>query len=196
MFAICAAMSTGLDHFGTMVRSGDFDRLLLRPRTAILQLLGHEISLRRMGRLLQAALVLGFGFSQLPELATAGNFLLLAWTIVCGTCLFIGILLLQATICFWTVESIEMMNVLTFGAVSTAQYPLSIYQEWLQKFFFFVVPLGCVAFLPILGVLGKNADFGFSLVQIWLAPLAGPAFLLVSTQVWKFGVKRYCSTGN
>lgn len=196
MFAICAAMTTGLDHFGTIVRSGDFDRLLLRPRTTILQLLGHEISLRRMGRFLQAFLVLGFGFSQLPELITAGNFLLLAWTIICGSCLFIGILLLQATICFWTVESIEMMNILTFGAVSSAQYPLSIYQVWLQKFFLYVVPLSCVAFLPILGVLGKYNEFGFSMWQVSLAPLAGPVFLLIATQVWKFGVRQYCSTGN
>lgn len=195
LFSVCAAISSGLDHFGSTVRNGDFDRLLLRPRTTILQLLGSELSLRRLGRFIQASIVLGFGFSQLPELATASNFLLLAWTIICGSCLFIGILLLQATICFWTVESIEMMNILTFGAVTTAQYPLSIYQEWLQKFFFFVVPLGCVTFLPILGVLGKNADFGFSLLQVWLAPLAGPAFLLIATKVWNLGVKRYCSIG-
>ena len=33
-----------------MVKSGDFDRLLLRPRSAALQLAGQELTLRRVGR--------------------------------------------------------------------------------------------------------------------------------------------------
>lgn len=195
-FALSDALSRGFDQFGTLVRSGDFDRLLLRPRSTVLQLLGHELSLRRIGRLSQALLVLGFGFALLPELATPANFLLLLWAVAAGICLFLGILMLQATICFWTVESIEMMNVLTYGGVSSAQYPLTIYHEWLQKFFFFVIPLGCVSFLPLVGVLGKEAALGFSTWQVWLAPLAGPVFLLLATQVWRQGVRRYCSTGN
>jgi len=195
-FALSDALSRGFDQFGTLVRSGDFDRLLLRPRSTVLQLLGHELSLRRIGRFSQALLVLGFGFAQLPELATLGNLLLLAWAMACGVCLFLGILILQATVCFWTVDSIEMMNVLTYGGVTTAQYPLTIYHEWLRKFFFFVIPLGCVTFLPLVGVLGREAEFGFSTWQIWLAPLAGPAFLFIALQVWHLGVRRYCSTGN
>lgn len=196
MFALSDALSRGFDQFGSFVRNGDFDRLLLRPRSTVLQLLGHELTLRRIGRLSQALIVLGFGFLQLPELATPANFLLLAGAIACGICLFLGILILQATICFWTIESIEMMNVLTYGAVTTAQYPLSIYHEWLQKFFLYGIPLACVTFIPVVGVLGKNEAFGFSALQVWLAPLAGPVFLIIALRVWQFGVRRYCSTGN
>ena len=36
-----------------MVASGDFDRLLVRPRSTVLQLLGQELALRRLGRLVQ-----------------------------------------------------------------------------------------------------------------------------------------------
>lgn len=195
-FALADALSRGFDQFGPLVRSGDFDRLLLRPRSTVLQLLGHELTLRRIGRLAQALFVLGLGFAALPELATLQNILLLAWSVLGGVCLFLGLLMIQATICFWTVESIEMMNVVTYGAVFTAQYPLSIYQEWLRKFFLYGVPLACVAFIPILGVLGRNLDFGYSAVQVWLAPLAGPLFLLISLRIWHFGVRRYCSTGS
>ena len=42
-FAIADAACVGFDHFGTMVRSGDFDRLLLRPRSTALQLAGQEL---------------------------------------------------------------------------------------------------------------------------------------------------------
>ena len=42
VFAISDAASRGFDTFGTMVKSGDFDRLLLRPRSTALQLAGQE----------------------------------------------------------------------------------------------------------------------------------------------------------
>jgi len=195
MFALADGISRGFDQFGTLVRSGEFDRLLLRPRSTVLQLMGHELTLRRIGRLAQGLVVLILGMVWLPQTATAANALLLIWAVLGGVSLFVGLLVIQATVCFWTVESIEMMNVVTYGAVTTAQYPLSIYHEWLQKFFLFVVPLACVAFFPVLGVLGKAEEFGWGPVQIWLAPLAGPAFLVVALRIWNFGVRKYCSTG-
>lgn len=195
MFALADSISRGFDQFGTLVRSGEFDRLLLRPRSTVVQLLGYELTLRRVGRLSQGLLVLGVGMMWLPQTVTVANMILLGWAVLCGVCLFLGLLIIQATVCFWTVESIEMMNVVTYGAVTTAQYPLSIYHEWLQKFFLFVVPLAGVAFFPVLGVLGRVEQFGWSPVAVWLAPLAGPIFLGVALGVWRFGVRRYCSTG-
>lgn len=31
---------------------------------------------------------------------------------------------------------------------------------------------------------------------LWVAPLHGPVFVVVALQVWKFGVRRYQSTGS
>ncbi len=57
-FALADSISTGFDRFGDTVKSGDFDRLLLRPRSTVLQLAGQELALRRVGRLAQGAIVL------------------------------------------------------------------------------------------------------------------------------------------
>src|SRR5713226_1001034 len=58
-FAIADAATRGFDVFGTdFVKTGTFDRLLLRPRATALQLLGHELRLTRAGRLLQGLLIL------------------------------------------------------------------------------------------------------------------------------------------
>jgi len=194
-FALSDSLGQGFDQFGSLVRSGEFDRMLLRPRSLVLQLLGHQLTLKRLGRFSQSLVVLALGAIWLPQVVTLPNGLLLLWAILGGTCLFLGALVIQATICFWTVESIEMMNAVTYGGVTTAQYPMSIYHEWLQKFFLFVIPLALVAYVPILGVLGRAQAYGWSEWTPWLAPLAGPLFLLLALQVWKFGVRKYCSTG-
>ena len=57
-FALCDATSRGFDIFASFVRSGEFDRMLLRPRSTVLQLAGHELTLRRIGRLAPGLLVL------------------------------------------------------------------------------------------------------------------------------------------
>src|ERR1044072_8210628 len=52
-FAVADALATGFDRFGAMVKAGDFDRLLVRPRSTVLQLLGQELTLKRIGRFVQ-----------------------------------------------------------------------------------------------------------------------------------------------
>lgn len=59
-FSLAEMISRGFRVFGAeFVKTGDFDRLLLRPRSTPLQLLGHELRLTRLGRFLQGAFVLG-----------------------------------------------------------------------------------------------------------------------------------------
>ena len=65
-----------------------------------------------------------------------------------------GILILQATLAFWTIESLEIANTLTYGGVEAAQYPLDIYSRWFRDFLIFVVPIGCVGYFPIVRILG------------------------------------------
>ena len=59
-FAIADAITRGFDIFGErFVKTGDFDRLLVRPRSTVLQLLGYELRATRIGRLAQGMLAWG-----------------------------------------------------------------------------------------------------------------------------------------
>ena len=196
-FAIADALTTGLDRFGShYVKTGDFDRLLLRPRPAALQLAGHEFALRRIGRLLQGLIVIAWAISALDIPLDAARVALLLLTVAGGVAFFFGLMVLQASLCFWTTESLEIMNVLTYGGVETAQYPLSIYHVAFRRIFTFVVPLGCIGYFPIVAVLGVEDPLGTGRVFQALAPLAGVAFLGLSFVAWGFGVRRYTSTGS
>lgn len=195
-FSIADATSRGFDMFGQMVRLGDFDRLLLRPRSTALQLAGQELTLRRVGRLAQGLVVLGWAVSALEVPLSAAKVALMAASIAGAACLFYGLIVLQATLAFWTVESLEVMNTLTYGGMETAQYPLSIYRRWFQRFFTFVVPLACVNYYPVLAILDKGEPGGLAGAARWLAPLVGPVFLAVALRVWKVGVRHYRSTGS
>lgn len=195
-WGLAEMIGRGFDMFGpNFVKTGDFDRLLLRPRSPVLQLLGYELRLTRVGRLAQAAVVLAIAVSMLPVVWGLQEVLLLAAAILGGAALFIGLLVLQATLAFWTVESLEIANTLTYGGVQAAQYPIAIYSAWLRRFFTFVVPLACVAYFPLVAILGVADPMG---APRWLqvaSPLAGPLFLAASLLVWRLGVRRYTSAG-
>ena len=195
-FATSEAVARGFDIFPGLVRTGDFDRLLLRPRSTALQVLGQEFQLMRAGRFAQGLVVLLWAAGQLDTRWTPAGVLLLLLAIAGGACLFCGLFIVQATICFWTTDSIEIMNATTYGGVETAQFPLSIYRPWFRSIFMFVVPLATINYFPAHAILGLEDELGSTRLIQWLSPAAGFLFLLACLAFWRFGVRHYKSTGS
>ncbi|GEP60147.1 ABC transporter permease [Reyranella soli] len=197
MFSLADLLSRGFEVFGTdFVRTGAFDRVLLRPRAAALQLAGYEVRLSRLGRLIQASIVLVFATNLVPITWDARAVAIALWAVAGGIGLFMGIMVLQATLAFWTVDSLEIMNVLSYGGVQAAQYPLNIYAAWFRRVLTFGLPLACVAYYPVLAILRRPDPLGAPDWLLPLAPIAGFAFLALSFVVWRTGMARYASTGS
>jgi ABC-2 type transport system permease protein len=195
-FSLCDAIAQGLGKFPSLLKTGEFDRLLLRPHSALLQLTIQELTLRRFGRLIQGLMVLLWAGSQLHLVWSVPKLLLLGLTILGGASVFYGLMILQATFSFWTIESLEIMNTVTYGGVETAQYPLTIYQPWFRRFFTFIVPLGCVSYYPVVAMLDHLDPLGSRLIFQYLSPSIGFLFLWICLKVWGFGLRNYCSSGS
>ncbi|HET7834943.1 MAG TPA: ABC-2 family transporter protein, partial [Variovorax sp.] len=97
---------------------------------------------------------------------------------------------------FWTVESLEVATVFTYGGVEAGQYPMALYARWFRRLLTFVVPLACVSYYPGLAILGRADPFGAPAWVGWISPLAGFAFLALSFAAWGKGVRHYASTGS
>jgi ABC-2 type transport system permease protein len=183
--------------FGSrFVATGEFDRLLLRPRSTTLQLAGHDVAMFKLGRLLQGAIVLSVATIALDLDWSIWRIALLVSTLLSMSAFFYGVSILQALISFWTTETLELMNVLSYGGVETAQYPMAIYESSFRRFFTFVIPLACVAYFPIVAILGVDDPLGSTRLAQCLAPLAGFGFLGLSLLLWQVGVRHYTSTGS
>jgi ABC-2 type transport system permease protein len=196
-FAWTDALARGFDLFGTrFVRTGNFDRLLLRPRTAVLQVAADEIVLARVGRLAQACLVFAWALPNLDVDWTWWRVLLLVFTLAATSLFFYGVLICQAVLSFWTTDTLEVINILTYGGVETAQYPMAIYERNFRRFFTLVVPLACVAYFPLVAVLGVRDPLGSSRAFQVCAPAAGWLFFAASLLLWRIAVRRYTSTGS
>jgi ABC-2 type transport system permease protein len=192
-FSLSECFARGFDMFSGLVVKGEFDRLLVRPRSTFVQVLGSKFEFTRVGRLLQSLIVLVWALSNLPIEWSAIKAITLVLMIVSGVFIFTGIYMLAAAMCFWTVQGLEVASIFTDGGREMAQYPLNIYQKWVARFFTYVIPFGTVNYLPLQSILGK-AD-GNELIHM-LTPVLGSLFILPCLLVWQFGVRHYRSTGS
>lgn len=194
-FSICDALTCGFDKMPLLIRKGDLDRYLLRPCNLIWQILGYELSLRRIGRFSQGLLVLLIGFHNLSLEWTVIKGFIIILAVIGSVCLFSGILFIQGTISFWTTESLEIMNTLTYGGIEAGQFPITIYTPAFQKFFTYAVPLACVNYFPVVFILDKKDILGTSRMFQALSPCFGLLFLLAGILFFYYGIRHYTSTG-
>lgn len=192
-FSIPEAFARGFDNFGLLIKNGDFDRVLLRPLGTLFQMASREIQWLRFGRFIQGSIILTWGCGQLDFYSSPEHLFIIAFGILGTAAVFYGLFIMQATLTFWTTETLELMNITTFGGLEVGQYPMSIYKPVLRGFFTFIIPLGCVAYYPIATALDHET------IPMWIgaiAPVAGVIFLSLSICLWKYGVRHYSSTGS
>ncbi len=190
-FSMAETIFRGFDHFPNMIKSGEFDRLLVRPRNAVLQVLGMKIDFTRTGRLIQGLIVMVFVFSSSEIIWSFDKVLLLISMVLGGFVYFSGLFLAYAALSFFTIEGMEFMNVLTDGGRSFGAYPISIYGQHYLKFFTYVIPFACFQYYPFLYILGKSDNILYAFAPIFCILFVVPCILL-----WKYGVHKYSSTGS
>jgi ABC-2 type transport system permease protein len=191
-FSLSECFARGFDVFSSMVIRGEFDRILLRPRSTLVQVLGARTEIGRLSRVLAGIIIL---CAILPRTGIVWDFpktVTLVLMILGGAAVITGVFILGAAICFFTLEGLEVINIFTYGGKELASYPLPVYGKWITRFFTFVIPFGCVNYLPLLYLTGRVESSPFYI----FIPAAGFVFLLPCVCVWRFGVRHYSSTGS
>lgn len=190
-YAFCEVFARGIDHFDLLIINGDFDRLLIRPKKIILQVMCSDADFTKIARLLQAIVVLIISLVNLNVELTYLKIITLILMMISSIVIFFGIFLLAASYCFWTVQGLEVRNVFTDGGKHMAQYPIGIFKKGIVYFFTFVIPYAFVNYYPLLYFIGKenNLIYAFS-------PLLTFIYLIPCFLIFKLGLKRYSSVGS
>ena len=182
--------------FAQYIRKGTLDQFLLRPSSLLVQIFGSDFTLRRIGRVTLAVGILVYAVTANHIHWNLEKILYFPFVILGMILFFGGLVMVGATITFWTVESSEAMNIFTYGGGYLMSYPMNIYSDWLRKFFTFVVPAIFMNFYPALLFLEKPDPFFMPYFVHFLAPAVGVVVFFCSLQFWKFGLTHYQSTGN
>ena len=185
-----------IDRIGQRIRTGELDVWLIRPVSAFLQAAADNFALRRLGRPLQAGLVLAIAVPALQVDWTVAKVLVLLLSLLSGSVIFAAIFVLGGAFQFVSIDSAELANSFTYGGQQMTQYPLAIFGKDIVRAVTFVVPLAFVNYYPVLQVLGKPAPLGLPSWIGLLAPVVAVVMVALASLAWQAGLRRYRSTGS
>lgn len=190
-YSLSETFARGFDHFAVMIGNGEFDRIMVRPRSTVLQVLGSRIEFTRLGRLIQAVFVFCYAIPASGVVWSADKIITLVLMILSGSLVFSGLFLIYAALCFFTTEGLEFINIFTDGGREFGTYPLVIYGSGVLKFFTYVIPMALFQYYPLLYLLGRTENKAYMFL-----PLLAILFLVPCYALWRIGVKHFKSTGS
>ncbi len=196
-YGILILFFTGLRDFGGMVRSGNFDRFILRPRGLLFQLIfcnadwfaaiGHGglgivlfiISAGKVGVVWNAATILYY------LLAIIGGVLIQG-----------AIFLFLATLNIYLLETNSLKELFYWNMRKFAGYPISIFHKSIQLIMIYVVPFAFVNYFPAQYLLRKEDMAQYPKIYMYLTPVVGVGMYLLAYVFWRFSIRYYKSSGN
>jgi ABC-2 type transport system permease protein len=186
-----------LNDFESLIISGDFDRLLVRPLSPLGQILAGGFEISATAHFTIGATALYFGSKSSGVEWTVEKAMYLPVVILGAVLIQGGLRLGVSAICFWTIRNRSLVHTLIYSSKEMIFYPISIYHWGMQLFLTVMFPLAFINFYPSHYFLSKSGSaLLFHPYIQYATPLVGIMVFAAAYAVWKFGIKRYQSTGN
>ena len=182
-------------NFPYLVRTGQLDTFLLRPRGVMTQAMCSAADPRRITCIAVGAAALAIGSRMSRIQWSAAKVLLMAEAVACGSILILGLFTIEAIFSIYSVKSIELVNALTYGGRSACEYPIDTYPRPLRVLFTVLAPFALTLHVPGSVILGKPL-FDWPGWAVWLSPLSGIVFFALIWICFQKAMRHYRSTGS
>ncbi|MEV5344812.1 ABC transporter permease [Streptomyces achromogenes] len=195
-FGLADLLIGSMDRLGRRVRDGTLDTLLVRPAPVLAQMAADRFALRRLGRVTQGALVLGWSLTRVDIGWTADRLLLMPVMVASGCGIFCAVFVAGAAFQFVAQDASEVQNAFTYGGTTLLQYPPTVFAKELVRGVTFVLPLAFVNWLPATYVLGRPYPLGLPRWTAFASPFVAVACCALAGLAWRAGLRSYRSTGS
>ncbi|MGP4045462.1 ABC transporter permease [Streptomyces sp. 2A115] len=185
-----------MDRLGLRVRDGTLDTLLVRPAPVLAQVAADRFALRRLGRITQGLLVLGYALVVLDIAWTPLKVLMMPVMVVSGAGIFAAVFVAGGAFQFVAQDASQVQNSFTYGGTTLLQYPPTVFAKDLVRGVTFVLPLAFVNWLPALYVLGRPYPLDLPEWVAFLPPLVAVGCCALAGVAWRAGLRSYRSTGS
>lgn len=190
-YSLAQFFGRGFDKFSNLIVDGSFDLLLIRPQRLYLQIIGSDMNYEKVSRIISTFILFIYSSIKIiPSLNIIKVFVLLS--IIIGAFLLImSVFIIGASICFYTIQGLEFVNIFTDGTKHLGQYPMGIFNKVVRLVFTFVIPLTLVNYYPMEYLTGRESFIGYALL-----PLISILYILPAILIFKIGLKKYKSSGS
>lgn len=195
-FGVADLVLGSMDVLGSRIRDGSFDTLLVRPAPVLAQVGADRFALRRLGRITQGAVVLGWATVSVDVHWTAAKLLLLPLMLGSGAVIFCALFVAGAAFQFLAQDAAEVQNAFTYGGTTLLQYPPTVFGKDFVRGVTFMLPLAFVNWVPAAYVLGRPYPLRLPEWTVWSPPLVAVVCCALAGLAWRAGLRSYRSTGS
>lgn len=192
-FGLAEGFCRGFDYFPwRMIRSGDFDRVLLRPASLFVQVSASYFHIHRFSRVFGGLGAIIWCLWKLGVHPTLLNMTIIVLAIIGGFLAYAGVFLMTSGIAFFTIQGLDWIYIFTNASYQVTRIPIDYMPKTLRYLFTFFMPMLVISYYPASAVCG----WGESYLKGLCALPAGLSFFIFSNLIWRFGVRHYKSTGS
>ncbi|MGY5008598.1 ABC transporter permease [Streptomyces sp. 900105755] len=195
-FGVADLVLGSMDVLGARIRDGSFDTLLVRPAPVLAQIGADRFALRRLGRITQGAVVLGWALVSVDVAWTPAKVLLVPLILAGGAAIFCALFVAGAAFQFLAQDAAEVQNAFTYGGTTLLQYPPTVFGKDFVRGVTFMLPLAFVNWVPAAYVLGRPYPLALPSWTVWSTPLVAMACCALAGAAWRVGLRSYRSTGS
>ena len=173
------------ERFNASIRDGSFDYSLLQPVNSQFLVSFSRIVVWRVWELLLAGVLVSGGITMSHSLVTPFSILSFLVLTVTGGLVLYSLWIVLIAFTFWFVKFDNNVTILQ-ALMDAGRYPSTIYPAWLRIIVTFIIPIAVATTVPLQALRG---DLNLGQVALFIGISA--ASLLISSQVWRAGVKKY-----
>lgn len=175
---------------GQYIRTGQFDRFLVRPIDPLFHLLADRFCHDGLGNFLVGLILVARAGSTLGLFTSPLKVAYLVVSVLSGGAIFVALNLITCVSAFWIMDSLPVTKAV-FDSHQFAQYPLTIYPKAINFLLTWIIPYGFASFYPATFLLGRDVG-----PLIWLGPAIAAGLLVLGYQLWQVGLRHYAGTGS
>ena len=176
--------------FNASLRDGTFDYLLLLPANSQLLVSFSQIVIWRVWEVGLAAGLVAVGLRLSSHLVTSLSLISFLTLALSGLVVLYSVWMVLLTVTFWFVK---FDNSFTFlhALMDTGRFPSTVYPPWLRLIVTFVIPIAVATTVPLQALRGDLAGW-----QIGAFLGMSGLSLLISSRLWRLGVRHYSSASS
>jgi ABC-2 type transport system permease protein len=182
----------GTWRLSNLVYTGQFDQMLVRPLSPIVQVLANAVGFNGLGNIVTGLVLIVIGILNTPVQWTPGRLLMLVILVASAATIRVAINLGSAASAFWIKAPWSMVPMFVHQLGEFAKYPITIYSVAVQALIVIAVPFAFVSFFPTAFIFGVEAWS----IQGLLTPLVAIYSVVLAVWLFRVGLRRYESSGH
>ncbi len=173
------------EKFNTGVRDGSLDYTFLQPVNSQLLISITRIVIWRAFDLAIAVILIIVGMTGGNVVTSPVQIVAFLALTISGAAIIYSLWITLISLTFWFTKFDNSVTIMA-ALMDAGRYPAQVYPYWLRALITFVIPIAVATTVPLQALRGELVD-----LQILGFLAIGVAAVIVSSRVWKAGVRRY-----